>query len=219
MRSLYFYNNFAWPQITGEIDLQKGYLNFLRHKLYVHHGKIQFIPGQINEPIIDLVAQNRIKKYLISLQASGSLQQPNIILESYPELSEEQILALLMSGSENASFQSDLPAIFMQNLNELIMGSKDVLPKGADFIRKITLPFKYIQITPNFTNQAGYGGIKGIVSIDLNNQIHAQVQKNFNLQEDFAFQIEYLLTDDINVKFVRDQSGEIGSEVEVRFKF
>ena len=49
--------------------------------------------------------------------------------------------------------------------------------------------------------------------------MHAQIQKNFNLQEDFAFQLEYFLTDDINLKMVKDQSGDIGSEVEVRLKF
>lgn len=219
LRSLYFNNKFQIPRITGSVDLEKGTLDFLYNKLFINYGKIQFLPNQNSDPMIDLVAQNRIKKYLISLQVSGSLQNPNIVLESSPELSEEQILSLLFAGSENVSFQADLPTIFMQNLNKLIMGSKDIFPKNSAFFKKLTLPLKYIQITPDFTNPTGYGGLKGTVSVDLNNQIHAQIQKNFNLQEDLAFQVEYFLTDDINLKVVRDQSGEIGSEVEVRLKF
>jgi hypothetical protein len=219
LHSLYFNNKFQIPHITGSIDLEKGTLDFLYNKLFINYGRIQFLPNQNGDPMIDLVAQNRIKKYLISLQVTGSLQNPNIVLESSPELTEEQILSLLFAGSENVSFHADFPTIFMQNINKLIMGSRDIFPKNNAFFKKLTLPLKYVQITPDFTNSAGYGGIKGTVSVDLNNQIHAQIQKNFNLQEDLAFQVEYFLTDDINLKVVRDQTGEIGSEVEVRLKF
>jgi len=206
------------PRITGTINLENGYLKFLRSKLMIEYGRIHFITNQMNDPIIDLVAKNRINKYQVTLQATGSLQKPNIILESTPELTEEQILGLILAGSENATLQADLPAMLMQNLNNIILGSKQHLPKATTFFEKITKPFKYVQITPNFSDQAGRGGIKGIVSIDLNEQMHAQIQKNFNLQEDFSAQFEYLLSDDINIKVVKDYRGELGSEVEVRLK-
>jgi len=206
------------PRITGTINLENGYLKFLRSKLMIEYGRIHFITNQMNDPIIDLVAKNRINKYLVTLQATGSLQKPNIILESTPELTEEQILGLILAGSENATLQADLPAMLMQNLNNIILGSKQHLPKATTFFEKITKPFKYVQITPNFSDQSGRGGIKGIVSIDLNEQMHAQIQKNFNLQEDFSAQFEYLLSDDINIKVVKDYRGELGSEVEVRLK-
>ncbi len=214
--SLYCDNQFITPKISGDIHLHNGILKFLKHKLYIYEGKVQFTSNEFNEPIIDLTAQNKIKKYLINLQATGLLGSPKVVLESSPNLSEEQILALLISGSENATLQTDLPNIFMSNLNNLIMGNKNVFPKGAEIFKKITLPFKYIQITPDFTNH--FGGIKGTVSINLNNQIHTKIQKTFNMHEDFTFHVEYLLTDDINFKFVRDHRGEIGSELEVRFK-
>jgi hypothetical protein len=218
LKALYVDGKLQVPQVDGNINLEKGLLKFLHHKLFISYGKVQFFPNQLNDPIIDLVAKNKIRKYLVTLQATGSLQYPNIVLESSPELTEEEILALLIAGSENASFQTELPAILMQNLNNLIVGSKDLLPRTTSFFEKLTRPFKYVQITPNFTDQSGRGGIKGTVSIDLSKQIHAQIQKDFNLQEDFAFQLEYFLTDDVNLKVVKDQRGEIGSEVEVRFK-
>jgi len=218
LRALYLANRFQTPQIVGDIQVENGSLNFLHHNLYINYGKIQFIPNQMDDPIIDLVAKNRVKKYLVSLHATGSLQAPNIILESFPELTEEEILALLIAGSEDASFQANLPAIFLQNLNHLIVKGNNILPKTNAFFAKLTMPFKYVQITPNFTDQLGGGGIKGTLSIDLNKQINAQIQKNFNLQEDFAFHVEYFLTDDVNFKVVRDQSGELGSQVEVRLR-
>lgn len=206
------------PRVEGAIKLDGGSLTFFRNKLNIEYGRMQFIANQMNDPLIDLMAKNTINKYSVSLQATGSLQKPNIILESTPELTEEQILGLLLAGSENATLQTDLPGILMQNLSDIILGSKKNYPKAATFFEKIAKPLKYVQITPHFTDQSGRGGIKGVLSVDLNKQIRAKIQKNFTLQEDFAFEVEYFLSDDINLKVVKDQRGELGSEVEVRFK-
>lgn len=206
------------PHITGSINLDHGYLQFLQNKLFIEYGKIQFIPNQMNDPIIDLVAKNKINRYQITLQATGSLQKPNIILESSPELTDEQILGLIFAGSENATLQADLPLMLVQNLNSIVLGSNKLLPQGNKIFEKITRPFKYVQIIPNFTDATGRGGIKGVVSVNLSNQLKAQVQKNLNLQDDFSAQLEYALTDDINFKVVKDQRDELGSEVELRVK-
>ncbi|MFH0898515.1 MAG: translocation/assembly module TamB domain-containing protein [bacterium] len=214
-----FLNNDEAPKVEGTIELEGGYLQILDNKLFIETGNVQFVPSQINDPLISLVAKNKIGRHLISLQATGSLQKPKIFLESSPTLSEEQIFGVLLAGSEHASLQASLPVLVMQNLHVLLFGNKKVAPRASAFLEKLIRPLKYVHITPNFTDQSGRGGIKGVVSVDLGEQIHAQVQKNFNLQDDLAFQVEYLLSDDVNIKAVKDQRGELGSEVEVRFKF
>lgn len=206
------------PHIIGSIKLENGHLKFLRNELNIEYGKIQFITNQMNDPQIDLIARNQINKYMITLQATGSLQKPTIILESNPELTEEQILGLLLAGSENAKLQTDLFAMLEQNLHNIILGSKNKIPKATTFLEKIAKPFKYIQITPDFTDQSGRGGIKGTVSVNVNDQVHAQIQKNFNTQEDFNAEVEYLLADEISLKGIKDQRGELGAEVELRLK-
>jgi hypothetical protein len=207
-----------FPQITGTISLDSGYLKFLHNRLNIEYGKIQFITNQLNDPMIDFIACNRINKYMVTLQATGSLQKPTIILESTPELTEEQIIGLLLVGSENAKLQTDLFAMLEQNLHNIVLGSKEKLPKATTFLETLTRPFKYVQITPDFTDQSGRGGIKGTVSVNVSDQVHAQIQKNFNLQEDFSAQVEYFLADDVSVKGIKDQRGELGAEVEVRLK-
>ena len=106
----------------------------------------------------------------------------------------------------------------MQHLHKILLGSKRHMPHGASLIQKLTKPLRYVQITPNFTDLSGRSGIKGTVSVDLNDQFHAQIQKNFNLQDDFSFYLQYMLSDDISLRAVKDQRGEVGSEVEVRLK-
>lgn len=207
------------PQLTGTVKLDGGFIKVLQNKLIIEYGKIEFIANQMNDPIIDLIAKNRINKYMVCLQASGSLQKPTILVESTPELTEEQVLSLLLSGSENYKLQTDLLAMVEQNLYNVILGSKRILPESNNLLHKITKPFKYIQISPDFTDQSARGGIKGTININVNDQVKAQIQKNFNLQDDFSAQIEYMLSDDINVRAIKDQRGELGAEVELRVKF
>lgn len=206
------------PQIRGNIALHQGTLTFPKHKLFISSGKIDFIPTQINNPMVNLLAKNRIKKYLVSLQVAGPFQQPTIFLESNPPLTEEQIIALLFAGSETINLQANLPVILMQNLHKLIFGDKQELPPAQRFFKKITAPLKYIQVTPDFTDQSGRGGVKGTISIDVNKRLHGLIQKNFTMQDDLAFQIEYFLSDDFNIKAIKDAREDIGVELELVYK-
>jgi hypothetical protein len=206
----------AFPTMSGVINLGNGSLKFLNKKLRITYGRIQFVANQLNDPMVDLVAKNRVGKYQITLQATGSLQKPTIMLESNPELSEEQIMGLLLAGSEHATLQADLPSMLLQNLDSLLVQHKK--DRKAAFFDKITKTFKYVQITPNITDDLSYAGLKGSLNVDLSDQLHAQIQKNLDFESSFSAQLEYMLSDDINLRVVRDQRGELGSEVEVRFK-
>ena len=145
------------------------------------------------------------------------MQKPTILLESTPELTEEQIVGLLLSGSENASLQADLPVMLLQNLDSFIF-KNNKNSKHAGLFDKISKTFKYIQVTPNLTDTADAGKLKGSISVNFNDQLRAQIQKNLDLQKDFSAHVEYMLSDDINLKVIKDQRGELGSEVEMRLK-
>jgi hypothetical protein len=211
-------HSYLSPQVVGNVTIRGGSFDFLRNKLLISSGKMHFLPNQAYNPILNIIAKNKIKKYFITLQITGPTENPTILLESNPELTEEQILGLLLAGSEYSLLQSDFPTMIMQNLNNLITGRKNTLTNAMNFFKTITKPLKYIQVTPNFTDQSGRGGIKGSLSIDLNKRLHAHIQKNLSTQEDLSFQIEYFITDDLNIKAVRDQRGDIGAEIELRIK-
>lgn len=211
-------NKLFAPQIKGSISLRRGTISFPRNKLFISSGKIDFIPNQISNPMITLLAKNRIKKYVISLHVTGQMQKPTVFLESNPELTEEQIISLLFTGSENMSLRAGLPTLIMQNLSTLIFGNKQVRPVTTSFFQKLTTPLKYIQITPDFTDQSGRGGVKGSISADINKQLHAHIQKNFTMQDDLAFQLEYFFSDNLNIKAIKDHRGDLGAELEFILK-
>ena len=65
----------------------------------------------------------------------------------------------------------------------------------------------------------GRGGLRGAIEIDVNDQLHGLIQKNFSQPEDTKFELEYLFSDDITLRGIKDEHGDLGGEVEVRWKF
>jgi len=206
------------PIIAGTATLPTGKLLFPYRPLYITKATITLSPGAMTDPLIDIVAKNRIKKYMISLQVSGSLQNHQVVLSSTPPLSTEQIIALLLIGSEEESLGTMIPALVMQNIKPLIFSSKRTkfLEKYVNVLLK---PLQYIHFVPSFADQRGRGGLRGKIEIDINDRWRAMIQNNFNLSEDTRFEVEYMLSDDISLKGSRDEHRDITGEVEMRWKF
>lgn len=207
----------AQPYIVGTITLEDGSVNLLGNNLKIEQGKIQFLENKPNDPFIDVIAKNRINKYIVSLQTSGSLQNPTVFLESTPELTEEQIMGLLCTGSENTTIESNLSALLMKNISTLMFNGKK--EKSSGVVDKLLKTLKYIHISPDFSDAVNGGPVKGSISVNVKDKMRASIKKDITSQnDDFSAQLEYMLSDNINVKVARDQRGEVGSEVEFRLK-
>jgi len=205
------------PSVTGSIVLHSGTLNFPYKPLYISKGIITFTPEQLFDPIIELVARNKIKKYDVSLQVEGSLLTHHIALDATPPLSEEQIVGLLLVGAEENSLNSMMPALIVQNLKSLIFSNNQ-----SSFFDKYFKPLLgsfNINLVPSFTDQTGRGGLRGALEITVDDRWRAVIQKNFSLTEDTKFELEFLFSDDITLRAIRDERRDLGGEVEMRWKF
>ncbi len=210
-------NNIKQPVLTGSISLLGGSLIFPYKPLHITKGGIYFMAEHSYDPMIELVARNTIKKYNVALHVTGSLCSHHVILDATPPLSEEQIIALLLIGSEQESLNTMMPALIVQNLKQVIFGSNQssLLDK---YFNPLFKPFN-IHLVPSFTDQSGRGGLRGTLEIDVNDRWSALIQKNFSLSEDTRFELEYLLSDDISLRGIRDERRDMGGEIEVRWKF
>ncbi len=211
--------SFSSPDLTGRISLVSGNLIFPYKPLYITKGFIDFVPGHLSDPYIEISAKNKLKKYNVSLDVSGSFNEQEILLEASPSLTEEQIVALLFAGSEQGSLNILMPALVMQNIKNIIFGS-DQSPTG---IRKafgyLFKPLERVHLVPSFTDQTGRGGLRAAVEIDVSDRCRAMIQKNFSLTEDTKVEVDYALSDDVNLRGVRDERGDVSAEVEMRWKF
>lgn len=207
-----------YPDFRGTITFTKGKCKFLRHNFKIKQGKIDYIPESHHPTTIEITAKAQIKKYNVTLQVTGPVDSPSFQLDSQPNLSQEQIVGLLLAGSEEATLQSDFAEIIMQNMNTLLFSSEDAEHKNS-ILRQLTKPLEFIQITPSTSDQ-NRAGLKGSFAIGLTPQLHAKVQKELTFDEDnFSYQLEYLVSDEVNLKLMRDPSGLVGGEAELRITF
>lgn len=211
--------NIENPLITGNIHLSSGMLAFPYKPLYITKGTIYFMPHQLEDPALELIAKGKVKKYHVTLHANGSLQRPHISLESTPPLTEEQIITLLLAGSEEGSVALVMPTLIMQNLENLIFGPEQPHSKLEGYFKNLLGPLKHIRIVPSFFDQTGRGGLRGAFEIDVSDRLHALIEKNFSLSEDTRYEVEYLLSDDVTIRGIKDQRDDVGGEVEMRWKF
>lgn len=216
---LHIKNKVREPHVIGAIHLHSGKIYFPYKALYITKGILHFVPGHLDDPMIELAAKNSIKKNDISLHVTGTLQDQHIRLESSPTLTEEQIISLLLVGSQEESLNIVMPALIMQNIKSILFGHDQSATNMSRYFNALLKPFGRIHLVPSFIDQSGRGGLRGAVEIELNERWRVVIQKNFSLTEDTRFELEYLLSDDMSIRATRDIRRDLIGEVEMRYKF
>lgn len=205
------------PALEGKMIFSEGMIHFPAHSLNLVRGSLTFLPTRLHDPLVELIAQNRIKKYLVTVSVSGTAQDPHIALDASPPLSEQQILMLLLGGSEEESLKSMVPALLMRNIEAILFG-----PQGATLARTLPTwlePLRKVTFVPQFTDQSARGGFKGAIEIEVSKRLRAVIEKNFSLTEDTAVKVDYLLSNDVSLRAIRDARGDLGAAIEMRLKF
>lgn len=206
-------------EIEGEVEFLTGTLKFPYKPLFIERGILSFVPQRPYDPLIDLVARNMIKKYAVELTLTGSAQSPRVQFGSSPVLDREQIITLLLGGSEDGSLYLLMPQMITNTLEHLIFGTSETSSHVQKYLKNLLRPFKNIRITPRLGDETGRGGIRGSVAVEVNDRLHGIVEKNFSFPEDTTFEVEYLVSDDTSFRILKDERGDVGGEVEMRWKF
>lgn len=212
-------NTIKQPEITGAINIVSGELKFPYRSLFITHGHVSIMPKNSSEPMIEFVAKGKIKRYNITMRATGTVMDQQIHFDSSPYLTEEQIISLLLIGSQDSSLSAVMPAMFLQKLHEIIFGPAISKSKLDVIFNRLLQSFKNVRIYPQFTNQTGRGGVRGVIEVDATDRLHGRIDSNLMQLEDTIFEADYSLTDDVTVRAIKDGPSTYGGEVEMRWKF
>ena len=212
-------NTIKQPEIEGTIDIASGELKFPYKSLFITHGQVVITPKNSTDPTIEFVARGKIKRYDITMRATGTMMDQQIHFESSPYLTEEQIISLLLIGSQDSSLSMVMPAMLMQKLHEIVFGPAISKSKLDVIFNRLLQSFKNVRIFPQFTNQTGRGGVRGVVEVDATDRLHGRIDSNLMQLEDTIFEADYLLTDDVTMRAIKDGPSTYGGEVEMRWKF
>lgn len=207
------------PIVAGAVDIVEGTLHFPYKPLSIVGGKVLLVPEQPLDPVIELKARGKLKRYNVSIHAWGTALDPHIQFEAQPHLTEEQILSLLMLGVEDQSWGLMVPAFLTQKLQEIMFGPALSKIKLKSVFDRILQSLKYIRFLPQFTSQAERGGMRGIFEIDASERLHGKIDTNFTHIEDTRFDVDYDVTDDMTLRLQKDGPSTYGGEVEFSWKF
>lgn len=205
------------PHVHGHIELVSGTFNFPYKPLEITSGKVFFINNLFDDPEIEICASATIKDYRIMMYVDGTATQPTITFRSTPSLQEEQIIGLLFGGSPDSSLSLTMPLSSVSNIEKLIVGSSDESISAFDSLKSWLDPFEKVKIIPRFSDQTGRGGVKGALAIEVNDNLSALIQQNFNLSEDTYIEVAYKPFDELTIRGMRDERGDLGGELETRF--
>ena len=204
------------PQLAGVIELVQGTIFFPYKPLYIAKGKLVWDPHMSTGPEIELLAKNKVKKYALGMQVTGSVMDPKISFDSSPHLPEPAIITLLLTGSEDASFYLAMSHVVMMHIKSILFGTPDRLSDAQKFFKSLLTPLSKVRIVPGLNEQKV---IEGAIEVDITDRLRAKAQNNVNLSEDTRVEVEYAFSDEVSVKAVRDQTGSVGGELEMRWKF
>jgi predicted phosphodiesterase len=212
-------NNFAKPHIEGSIIVDNGIMHLPYRPLMICRGMVTFNPEQIDNPFIELIAKNTIKHHDVSMQIAGPLQDLNVALISNPLLTEAQIISLLLTGSAYGSLGIIVPSLALYSIKNLLFDIEQSPIKVSGRAQEWLAPLRSVYFVPLFDDQRARGGLRGAFEIEVTDRIHALIQKNFTLTEDTRFELEYMLSDDMSIRAVRDERRDVNGQVEMRWKF
>lgn len=207
------------PELSGLIDIVSGSFYFPYKSLDISDGKLFFLPDQQFDPLLDVVAKGKLKRFGVSMHVTGSIFEPVVQFDAAPYLTEEQIVSLLLLGIEENSLNLMVTALLTQKLKDLIFGPALSKMKLQSKFERLLQSLKYFRFLPQFTNQTGRGGIRGLFEVDASDHLHGKVDTNFMQLEDTKFDVDYDVTDDVTLRGQKDGPSTYGGEVEFRWKF
>ncbi len=90
------------PSLLGRVELEEGGRVYIGDRIFtVSRATVSFTKENAIEPTLDLQAQTRIAEYTVTVHAQGGLKDLKAVFSSDPPATEEQIYALLLTGSVN----------------------------------------------------------------------------------------------------------------------
>lgn len=88
----------AAPEITGQIEFVRGFLDAIDKRFVINEGRIAFDGSQPPVPVIALSAGTEIEEGEAIIKLSGPATDPEIELTSEPVLPQDEILARILFG-------------------------------------------------------------------------------------------------------------------------
>jgi len=205
------------PQLLGRIEAPKGSVYFRKNDFKILHASADFVDPNRMNPLLDIQAEIRVREYQIRLAVSGSADHAVVTLISDPSLPDQDILGLLALGKKSDELKGKETWVGMSEAASLATGQfQDIFERRA---RSLT-GLDRVQVDP-YVSKGDTSVPRVTVSKELVQDIlYVTYSSNVGAAiPEQDFRIEYILDKHLSLVGERNEIGNIGGDVKVRFEF
>ena len=120
------------PRGNGVIRVAEGQYKAFGQDVRITRGTLTFNDSPLNEPVLDIVAERRIKDadITVAVNVRGTIAQPFITITSQPSMSSNETLSYLLTGRSIDTLQSGEAANVNQAAESLAVSGGGLLLGG-----------------------------------------------------------------------------------------
>ncbi len=109
----------AAPRLTGQVDLERGTLDFAGRSFEIGEGRVRFLGGTTIDPQITIVASDEIEGVTVRVNVTGRAYDPQISFTSVPGLPQDEILSRVLFGESIGNLSAIQAVQLAASLNSL----------------------------------------------------------------------------------------------------
>lgn len=209
------------PELTGRFDaFEGGEMRFNRIRYIVEYAAVQFPPGPTFNPEFDITAETQIQEYEVRIHLTGNFDGIYSDLTSNPPLSQQQILAMLLTGvaaDEDTVRNTTEP--LTDKTTSAVSGAAASVVSGQ--LEK-WLGIEEIRIEPYVSSSSSTTTdptTRLTLGKRLSPRIFVRTSVSMNSPDNPIYQVEYVLTRKLRLQAERGELNSIGGGVRYATRF
>ncbi|MEW5806076.1 MAG: outer membrane protein assembly factor BamA [Acidobacteriota bacterium] len=205
-------------ELTGRLHaLEGGRFEFRDVEYEIKEGYIDFADITRINPAFDILAETIVSDYRVNLRITGNLEKFQFNLSSVPSLPEQDIIALLMTGSTLESLTQEGSGAFTEDLATTYFAGK-ISDKLEKQIQK-QLHLEKVMIDPMLIRSQADPTARLTVGKEISDNLMIIYSTYLGGSEENAYQLDYKIPRGFNLIAERTSTGAVGADLRYRKQF
>jgi translocation and assembly module TamB len=207
------------PVLVGRIEVQKGVITFQNREYQVVRGALDFSNPYRTDPLLNFVAETKVREYRITLTFSGTFDRIYHDITSDPPLPRDDLYALLGVGyapGDLAPGQDVSTLLAGQEISRFIASPiASPLEKG---FRKV-FGLQRFQIDPTYVQSTQVATARITLQKNISSDFSITYSTNLFTAAEEIVLLQYQLTDEVQITASKDERARYGIDVLVTKTF
>lgn len=193
--------------LTGELKPLEGRLLFMGRFFQIKRGSVFFYGGDEFNPSFDLTLAADVSNVKIEIRLTGTAQKPEVELTSDPQMSESDIMSLLLFGRSMNDLNTSQSEMLQRRTTE-VLAVFGIAKLEGPLSQMLGVDMVSFQQSTRNADQSAL-----MVGKYLNSRTMIKYEQGLENTANFLINLEYYLTKRLKLETFIDQASETGIEI------